>query len=82
MKTVTYRLTQAFRHDAALIPRVHHPVVVLERVHGLQYGGHPSHVRVDLRVREELGGQVRVQPGLHVRGRVYPQARVEQYVIE
>ena len=59
-----------------------HPVVGLERVHGLQHGGHPPHVAVDLGVGQELGGQVVVQTDLH-RGRgVDPETRVEQTVIQ
>ena len=58
------------------------PVVGLEGVHGLQHGGHPPHVAVDLRVGQELGRQVVVQPYLH-RGRgVDPQTGIEQTVIQ
>ena len=37
------------------------PIIILERVHRLQDGGDAPHVRVDLRVRQELRGQVRVE---------------------
>ena len=47
--------------DAREVLRVGDPVVVLERVHRLQDGGDAPHVRVDLRVRQELRGQVRVE---------------------
>ena len=49
------------RSDAREILRVRDPVVVLESVHRLQDGGDAPHVRVDLRVREKLCRQVRVQ---------------------
>ena len=38
-----------------------HPVVGLEGVHGLEHGGHPPDVGVDLGVGEEVGRQVRVK---------------------
>ena len=47
--------------DSGEVLRVGDPVVVLERVHRLQDGGDAPHVRVDLRVRQELRGQVRVE---------------------
>ena len=51
--------------DPGEVLRVGDPVVVLERVHRLQDGRDAPHVRVDLRVRQELRGQVRVE--LHLR---------------
>lgn len=49
---------------------------------GLQNGRHASHVRVDLGVGEELGGEVAVQPGLHHGAGVDPERRVEEDVVE
>ena len=51
-------------------------------MHGLQDCRDSPHVAVYLSVRQELGGEVAVQPDLH-RGRgVDPEARVEQAVIQ
>ena len=58
------------RSDARQIVRVGDPVVVLECVHRLQDGGDAPHVGVDLRVGEELGGQVRVELDLQNKDRV------------
>lgn len=76
------RAVQALWHNAALGARIHNPVVELERVHGLQDGADAAHVAVDLRVAEELGGQIRVEAGLHVGRRVDPQRRVEEDVVQ
>ena len=54
-------LAMYLRGDVGLVLRVGDPVVVLEGVHRLQDGGDAPHVRVDLRVRKELRGQVRVE---------------------
>lgn len=76
------RPIQPLGHDAALWPRIHNPVVELERVHGLQNGADASHIAVDLRVAEELGGQVGVETGLHIGRRVDPQGRVEEDMVQ
>lgn len=51
-------------------------------MHGLEDGRDSAHVRVDLRVGQELGGQVRVEPGLHRHRRVDPKGGVEQHVVQ
>ena len=51
-------------------------------MHGLQDCRDSPHVAVYLSVRQELGGEVAVQPDLH-RGRgVDPEARVEQAMVQ
>ena len=60
----------------------HHPVVGLEGVHGLQHRGHAPHVAVDLRVGQELRGEVAVEPSLHAGRGVDPQRGVEQAVVQ
>ena len=68
--------------DPCVLVRTDHPVVGLESVHGLQDCGDSPHVAVYLSVRQELRGEVAVQPDLH-RGRgVDPEARVEQAVVQ
>ena len=51
-------------------------------MHCLKHRWDSSHVRIDLRVCQELRGQVAVQPDLHLGGGVDPQAGVEQAVVE
>lgn len=76
------RSIQSLGHDAALRTRIHHPIVELERVHGLQNGADTSHIAVDLGVAEKFCGQVRVEARLNVGRRVDPQSWVEEHVVE
>ena len=73
---------ESLGHDAALGTWIHNPVVELERVHGLQDGANASHIAVDLRVAEELGGQVGVETRLHVGRRVDPQGGIEEDMVQ
>lgn len=73
---------QALGHDATLRSRIHDPVVELERVHRLQDRADPAHIAVDLRVAEELGGQVGVEARLHVGRRVDPQRGIEEDMVQ
>lgn len=75
-------LTKTFGCDAALGAGINDPVVVLERVDCLQHSGHTPHCRVDLRVCQELRGQVRVESSLHCGRCVDPQGRVKQHMIQ
>ena len=52
------KLTQSFRRDPAPVHGIGDPVVVLEGVHGLQYGGHPPDRPENVGVGEEFSGQV------------------------
>ena len=58
--------TQSLGRDAAAVLRGDHPVVELERVHGLQDGRHAPDVGVDVGVVDELSRQVAVQLCLHL----------------
>jgi len=51
-------------------------------VHCLQDRADPPHIAVDLRVREELGGQIGVQSRLDIRGCVYPQGWIEEDMVQ
>lgn len=51
-------------------------------MHCLQYGTDASHAAVDVCISQEVSRQVAVQPGLDRRGRVHPQRRVEQHVVQ
>jgi hypothetical protein len=76
------RAVQPFGRDAALVARIHHPVVEFQGVHRLQDGADASHIAVDLGVAEEFGGQVGVETGLDVGRCVDPQRWIEQNVVE
>lgn len=77
-----YLLTQSFGHYAALSSRVYDPVVILEGVHGLQNCADTANASIDVRIRQEVRGQVTVQPGLYRGRRVDPQRGVEQHVVQ
>lgn len=51
-------------------------------MHRLEDRAHPPHIAVDLRVRQELGGQVGVQPRLDIRRRVDPQRWIEEDMVQ
>lgn len=51
-------------------------------MNSLEHSGDSSDVGIDLRVREEFSGQVRIQFGLHGRGRIDPKSGVEENVIQ
>lgn len=51
-------------------------------MHRLQNSADASNVTVDLSVAQELGGQIRVQTGLHICRRINPQRRIEQHMVE
>ena len=61
-------LTEALGRDSAAVLGVDDPVVVLERVHNLQYRAHPADGVVDGHRADELGRQVGVQHQLHLGG--------------
>lgn len=48
------KLTQSLRGDAAFGAWIHDPVVVFERVNGLQDGANAAHIAVDLRITQEF----------------------------
>lgn len=75
-------LTESFRRDATLGPWIDDPVVVLECMHSLQHSRDTPHGWVDLRVCQELSGQVGVQACLDTGCRVDPQCRVEQHMVQ
>lgn len=77
-----FLLTKSFGSDSTLCPRIGDPVIVLKRVHRLQYRRHSPHVRIYLRVAEELCGQVRIKPGLHRSRRIYPQSGIKKDVVQ
>ncbi len=64
--SITFTRTDALGDDAGAVLRVGDPVVVLECVHRLQHGRHAPDVVVDLRVVDELRGEVRVQLSLNL----------------
>lgn len=49
-----FLLTQSFRRDSAFSARIHDPVIVFERVNGLQNGADATHVTVNLRIAQEF----------------------------
>lgn len=75
-------LTKSLGSDSTLRSRIGDPVIVLERVHRLQYCGDSPYVRIYLRVTEELCGQVRIKPGLHRSRRIYPQSGIKKDVVQ
>lgn len=66
------QLTESFRRYSTLGTGISNPIVILERMHRLKDGRDASYVRINLRIAEELCGQVRIKPGLYRRWRVYP----------
>lgn len=76
------RSVQTLRRDAALLARIHYPIVELERMHRLQNGADTSHIAVDLRVAKELGGQVGVEARLNGGRCVDPKRWIEEDVVE
>lgn len=48
-------LTESFRCDAAFSTRIHDPIIIFERVNGLENGANASHVAIDLRITQKFG---------------------------
>ena len=50
----SYLLTQSFWRDSAFSARIHDPIVIFERVNGLQNGADATHVAVNLCIAQEF----------------------------